>query len=225
MGSDRKARKVNVMTDFTEPLSRHSRALLECMAEELLFGLVTRLQAASEQAAVSHSDLSFGAGRDLYPHTRHALVQHSWLELGKTYGHGVVACERRNSSNNRSHVEISAGSVVLIPAAVDRESDLPREAAYRRSLAENPQAALPGLGLKPTPAGNALLAVMLYGPSCAYPGRQSDSGPAFAVIRFPLADWSGYAVGRVDVLGRLLANEKGQRYRLGPQLRRQRDIA
>lgn len=215
------------MATFREPFAPSSRLFLQHVSEELAFELARRVRAAASQAFVSGGDMTYGARRDVYPHQRHALLQHAIVELGKTHGHGVTATEAPNSRKNRTYAELVVGPVVIVPAAVDHEGALPREATYRRSLAENPMRALPGFEMPDGDGapGDALFALLLHGPSSDYPRGLSQATPGFVVVRFPNAGCTAYVEGRIDLLSRLAARERGTEYQHGPRLRPQREVA
>lgn len=210
---------------MNEPPSPHSEMFMNSIAEELAFGVVRMVKGATQAAYLAHGDLSPGARRDMFPYVRHGLLQHALVELGRTYGHEVVGFERPNAIGNRTHAEVVSGQVVTIAAAVESPNAIVRDAAYRDSLAENPQFALAGMEIERPAVATALLAVVLYGPSSAFPRSVDQAGPGFVVVRFPARDWTCYVDGYIDLLSRYEAQVKGKTYDNGPRLRRQADIA
>ncbi len=213
---------------FGAPLAPATQMFLRYVPMDLGLDIAKVIRAATRTAHASHADFRPGARRDLYPYERHALAQTGLLELAPRYQKtaGVTAAERPNKTGNRTHVELYAGKVVVIAHAVEGEDVVIRDAAYRNSLAENPQAPLPGLPVPDLPPpGRALLAAVLYGPSSAFPANNDMAQPGFVVVKFPASDWSCYVDGRIDLLSRLSASERGEPVRWAPTLRQHEDIA
>jgi hypothetical protein len=214
---------MNNTFNFDEP-SWPARVFLASVPQGLLLDIPRVVRDATRQAYLRDSDLLPGVRRDKFPIDRRALVETSVHALATRYaGHGVTAMEKTNKTHNYSHIELVSGCVVMIPAAVEADDSLVRDADYRTSLAKNPQLAFSGAGFHPdaTPRGDGLLAVVLYGPSSHYPNAAEDLGPAFVVVRFPADDWSCYVEGRVDLLGRLADSEKAKGDALRVELRSQ----
>ncbi len=154
-----------------------------------------------------------GARRDKYPLTRRAMIETSLYNLAYRYqDQGMHAIERKNEGKNYSHVEITCGRLVIIPAAVETQGDLVRKAVYRFQLAKDPQAAFDLMGIEqdcePAIPPDALLAVILYGPRSSYPQEQHDATPDFVVVRFPMRGFGRYAEGRLDLLKGLTDYER-----------------
>ena len=197
-------------TWFTEEhRSKYTKIFSKDVPYRLALDLPRLIQQATQQAYVKDTELLPGVRRDKFPIDRRGYVETGVHHLGTRYD--VVATEKLNKAGNYHHVELTMGRVVIIPAAVEQEGALPREAVYRNTLAQNPQQALPGFGEASTIAGDALLAVVLFGPSSYYPRSKDEARPGFVVVRFPYADWSGYAAGRIDLLFHLGCAERRER--------------
>jgi len=210
---------------FDEP-SWLAQAFVASVPQGLLLDIPRVVREATRQAYLRDPELLPGVRRDKFPIDRRALVETSVHALAARYAsQGVTATEKKNKTHNYSHIELVSGRVVMIPAAVEADDSLVRDADYRTSLAKNPQLAFSGAGFHPhaTPPGDAVLAVVLYGPSSDYPHAAEDAGPGFVVVRFPADDWSCYVEGRVDLLGRLADTEKAKGDALRVELRSQED--
>ncbi len=174
-----------------------------------------------ESVKIAYNDcLDFlpGIRRDLFPHIRRAHVETGLVNLAqqKYSTRGLVGREVLNKTANHRHAEITTQDVVLIAAAVDSEDESPRWAAYRDSLAVNPQGAFPLPDNPITIPGSALLAIMLYGPRSAYPAAPDQMEPGFVVVKFPATDWSCWVEGRVDLWARLQEHDRRRDQGLEP---------
>lgn len=195
-------------TAFTpyDEYSEYSRLFLSCLPPTFLLDVPKIIRESTLLAFKRDTELLQGVRRDKYPIDRRALIETGLYNLATRYD-GVHAVERKNAGNNYSHVELICRRLVLIPAAVESPGDMIRHAVYRHSLALNPQQAFAGMS-DDTIVGDALLGVVLYGPSSEYPKRQEAATPGFVIVRFPANDWSCYVEGRVDLLRRLTEHEK-----------------
>jgi hypothetical protein len=204
-----------VVTGFTphDQHSLYSSLFLRSVPEGFLLDTPRLVRQAIQQAFKRDTELLPGARRDKFPIDRRALVETALFNLGSKYAaDGMHAVERKNEGNNYSHIEIMCGKVVMIPAAVDSEREIVRDASYRRSLAEKPQLAFANMAESNEPLPeNALLGVILYGPSSDYPRTIEQATPGFVIVRFPASDWSCYVEGRVDLLRRLVDHESARR--------------
>lgn len=186
---------------LTDGRSEYSRMFASHVPFELAVDMARVARDATRQAFAKDIDLLPGARRDKFPIDRRALTETGFHHLAEKYkGHGVVAKEKKNATGNCSHVEVVSGRVVIIPAAVETDESLVRDAKYRKTLASSPQLALPLDGEISQHPSDALLAVVLYGPSSTYPKTAEQAEPGFVVVRFPTPDWSCYAEGRIDLL-------------------------
>lgn len=193
--------------------SKYENLFADDVPFKLVLDMARVIKEATTQAFIRNAELITGAKRDLFPHDRRALVETGIYNLATRHRNsGVVVQERKNASGTHSHVEVTLDHVVIIPAAVEKSNMLVREAKYRDTLAANPQSALPGLGINAHHTSpDALLAVILYGPSSMFPRNAGEAHPGFIVVRFPTSDWSGYAEGRIDLLNHLEYADRDQR--------------
>lgn len=195
----------------TDQLSANTRAWLEDVPDRFGLDLTRLIREAFWQAWDKDRDLLPGARRDKYPLDRRALIETALYNLVSRYS-GMRALERTNECKNYHHVEITCGRIVMIPAAVESYGDLVRKAIYRHALANDAQQAFEGFKRDEEPVpNNALLAVVLYGPSSAYPRQRDEATPGFVVVRFPARGFTGYGEGRLNLLQRLVDYERGQR--------------
>ncbi len=205
---------VNMDTAFTphDERSQWSQMFLRDMPQGLLIDLPRMIRQAGRDALRADDGLLAGARRDKYPLDRRARVQTGLYGLAAKYeADGVRAVERLNTGDNYHHTELMAGSTVLIAVAEETPLAIPREASYRRSLAASPQAAFAGFGIESPPMGDALLAVILYGPRSFYRESYGEAPESFAVVKFPVHNWKSYVDGRIDLLARLRAFESQRR--------------
>ncbi|MBF8267364.1 MAG: hypothetical protein HW388_872 [Dehalococcoidia bacterium] len=189
--------------------SRYTKIFSEDVPYEVALRIPRIIQQATEEAFRKDAELLPGVRRDMFPLYRRAYVETGVHHLSSRFA--VSTQEKPNKAGNYSHVELVAGRVVIVPAAVESQDDKPRQAAYRDSLAENPQMALPGFEQLSDGIGDALLAVVLYGPSSYYPRSRDEARPGFVVVRFPYADWSNFAPGRIDLLSHLAIAQRKER--------------
>jgi len=202
-------------TAWDEP-SHWSRQVLTSVPSTLLNDISRVIREAMRNAYLGDPGMLPGVRRDKYPVDRRGHFETGFHGLSAKYKNdGVVAQEVKNKTGNASHVEVTVGHIVMIGAAVESEEAIPREAAYRNSLAQTPQMALRGFDVEQTAPGDALLAVILYGPSSWYPRSFDEARPGFVTLRFPTHDWSQWVEGRIDLLARLIADE--QRRQPGPE--------
>lgn len=204
---------VNMNKHFHEP-SPLRELFLSDVPEELLLAFPRMLRQASQQAFDAKLEVELGARRDVYPHERRAFANHGLVSLAQRFAaEGVTARETLNASRNDHHVEMVSGSVILLAAAVESDGTLVRDAVYRRSITANPQLVLPASDFERAGSelDDPLVAVILYGPSSAFPHSAAEVGPAFVTARFPYHDWSGYSEDRIDLLARMHQQDEGRK--------------
>jgi len=162
-------------------------------------------------------------GHDLYPIVRRAMFERNWRIRLLRHKDVEVQAEH-NAGSNCYHTRARVGRVVITASAVDRPSEMARDATFRRTLAQAAQLVLPGLPEVEEDDDGYLYAILIHGPLAAGILRS----PAFLHVGFPTPDCKSY-VERIDLAEQfpVLQPEIGIKpadiQRRKPRLRRQED--
>lgn len=185
---------------------------LQDVPEPVRLDLARVSRDAVKGAYVAKDVLAPQLRRDALGHDKRVLMQQGVLDLGTKHGVlNVSSGIRPNEVGNSHHAELDCGRVRIIAVQVDGPTERPRDAIYRETLATTNKPFLPGLGMpEQPPTGDKLLAVVLHGPSSAYPKSLDTATPGFVMVRFPAPGWTHWLEGRVDLLARLAQWERGE---------------
>jgi hypothetical protein len=125
------------------------------------------------------------------------MIETEWQNIAERYKGRIAAAVNSYKRNTGSYVELKSGHVTLTESRVLNSSDLPREADFRDTLAGTGQLGLfDGSGDDERKHEASLYAILLHGVSRHAEKRREC---AFACVRFPNKDCSGYLGGRVDL--------------------------
>jgi hypothetical protein len=160
---------------------------------------------------------------DLYPIVRRSMIERNWRARLARHA-GLDVSVQPNACGGCFHTELRVGRVVMTVSAVEKPSDLVREAVFRNVLSGASQLEL-FKEVEEPPADALLYAVLLHGP------LRSGllAAPSFAQIAFPNGEFSDY-VDRFNLMDcyPVLQEEWTKRpstetMRRKPRLRRRKD--
>lgn len=100
--------------------------------------------------------------KDLWPHTRRALIEAHIKNLGVKYP-GTVPASKPNKSRNCSHLEIKFGKLLLTQSHVTYIDEPVRPAYFRQRLAASSWAYLPSFNFEYPDPGNYIYGVLKHG--------------------------------------------------------------
>jgi hypothetical protein len=132
---------------------------------------------------------------DLYPILRRSMFERNWRSR-LIRNKALTVSVEVNAAGNCYHTLVGCGRVIMTASAVERPSEMPRDAVYRKTLATPSQIELfdePEEVDEDAP----LYAMLLHGPL----GAGLLQSPMFLHVGFPTADCENY-VTRVNLAER-----------------------
>ena len=127
------------ITDF--PPHKPRQIFEYFVPEKFLIGVVKAIieQYKHTKWKLERESLGFEEKRYLAPHLRRTYIESAFSQFPRRFKNEKVQVTCRENSSKDSHRIIVCGPILLTQSKVDRRSQLPREAEFRRTYAESPQ--------------------------------------------------------------------------------------
>jgi hypothetical protein len=117
---------------------------------------------------------------DLYPIVRRAMLERNLRARLSRYRETTSSTPELNAIGNCYHTELRSGRIILTVSAVETPGVVVRDAEFRKTLSQNPQAEMFNQP-EPPPEDACLYAILLHGPL----GGGMLSSPGFIQVAFP----------------------------------------
>ena len=152
------------------------------------------LQSYKDASATCYEAMRPRQAKDASGPFRRNKIESEFVGIGERFKHLISVADKLYKRGTGNYIELSCGLVKMTQSCVLNATDLPREADYRDTLAEDSQLAFEFIP-KGTP-GKHLYGILLHGVDGMSKQR---SGCRFAEVRFPLRGFEGYTEDRIDL--------------------------
>jgi hypothetical protein len=159
--------------------------------------LILEEYASSSRYCFRH--FSAPQAKDLSGVFRRAKIEENLSGVAERFKEHVSAAVEYYDGKTGSYNELTCGQVKITQSCVIDRDELPRQAKFRMTLAENGQLSLFANHDETAPKPNFLYAILTHGVDVNSPKR---SWPAFVKIQFPNSDCTQYVDEGINLLTR-----------------------